>query len=59
MIEIKMRQPPDGVCRACEGTGIVIPKEGEMPILFGTFCSECDEGKQRWEKTCECMNAGT
>ncbi|HYL98850.1 MAG TPA: hypothetical protein VEZ90_07835 [Blastocatellia bacterium] len=51
MLEIKLRQPREGVCQGCEGTGIVIPKDGVMPIQVGYFCSECDEGSRRWEAT--------
>ena len=58
MLEITIRQPKEGVCPACEGTGIVIPKNGEMPIQVGTFCSQCDEGSRRWQATLQ-LSAAT
>ena len=51
MFEIKLRKPKEGVCPACEGSGIVIPKDGEKRLVeVGRFCSECEEGKKRWEE---------
>ena len=52
MLEIKIRQPKPGMCQACEGTGIVLPKDGEKLLVeVGRFCSECEDGVKRWEET--------
>ncbi|MGH9762990.1 MAG: hypothetical protein ACREDR_25960, partial [Blastocatellia bacterium] len=55
MLKIEVRKVADGKCKGCEGTGVVIPKDGEMRAEFGSFCPECDEGKQRWQSVMESM----
>ncbi|HYL97721.1 MAG TPA: hypothetical protein VEZ90_02115 [Blastocatellia bacterium] len=52
MLEIKIRQPKEGVCHACEGAGVVLPKDGENRLVeVGRFCSDCEDGRKRWEET--------
>ena len=52
MLEIEIRQPKPGVCQACEGTGIIIPKDCEKRLVeVGRFCSEREDGVKRWEET--------
>lgn len=48
MLKFEWRRVPEGACPVCNGSGIVIPKGGEMPIEAGSFCSACDEGLRRW-----------
>ena len=56
MLKIEMRQPKEGLCEACAGTGIVIPKNVDMPIEVGNFCTQYEEGVMRWEETLKRMN---
>ena len=50
-LEIKIKSLEHGICPMCEGSGIVIPKGGEKRLVdAGTFCSECDEGRRRWQE---------
>ena len=58
MLKFEVWRPKEPACSECRDTGIVIPRDGQMPIEVGRFCSECDEGKRRWEevvKTLELM----
>ncbi|HYL97843.1 MAG TPA: hypothetical protein VEZ90_02725 [Blastocatellia bacterium] len=57
MLKIEIRKPPEGVCPNCLGTGIVIPKKGEMPITVGEFCTNCDEGNRRWTETTKTIDS--
>ena len=52
MLKIEIREPRDGICPKCEGTGIVIPKSGEKRVVeVGTFCDRCPDGATRWDET--------
>ena len=50
MLKIEAWRPKELVCSDCRDTGIVIPRDGQMPIEVGRFSSECEEGKRRWEE---------
>ena len=39
------------ICPECKGTGIVRPKDGVVIAEVGTFCTDCDEGRRRWDAT--------
>ncbi|HYM00817.1 MAG TPA: hypothetical protein VEZ90_17810 [Blastocatellia bacterium] len=56
MLKIEVRKVAEGKCPKCEGIGVVIPKDGEMRPEFGSFCSECDEGKRRWQCVLESVS---
>ena len=56
MLKIEMRRAAEDACPMCGGAGVVIPRDGEKRAEFGSFCSECDEGKQRWQCVMESMS---
>ena len=56
-LEIKIKSLDDGVCSRCEGSGIVIPKDGEKRLVdAGSFCGDCDEGRGRWRRVIETIS---
>ena len=50
MLKMEEWRPKDIACSACRDIGIVIPRDGQMPIEVGRFCSECQEGVIRWRE---------
>ena len=55
MLKIEEWRPKDITCSACRDTGVVIPRDGQMPIEVGRFCSDCQEGVIRWREVIKAM----